>query len=91
MNKDNEIKMIDKNYELIKFEDGDFSLNVNVSPTEETVWLTQQQISLLYERNRSVISKHINKIFEEEECNLKSNVQKMQQLNLLLTLFLQKF
>ena len=28
---------------LIKFEDGDFSLDVNVSPNEETVWLTQEQ------------------------------------------------
>ena len=33
------------NYEIIKFEDGDFSLDVNVSPNEETVWLTQTQIA----------------------------------------------
>ena len=32
--------MENKNYELIKFEDGDFSLDVNVSPNEDTVWLT---------------------------------------------------
>ena len=29
-------------YELLKFEDGDFSLDVNVSPNEDTVWLTQE-------------------------------------------------
>ena len=29
----------EKKYELIKFEDGDFSLDVNVSPNEEIVWL----------------------------------------------------
>ena len=36
----------EKKYELIKFEDDDFSLDVNVSPNEETVWLTQDQIFL---------------------------------------------
>lgn len=80
MNKDNEIKMIDKNYELIKFKDGDFSLDVNVSPTEDTVWLTQSQISELYARDVSVISRHINNILSESECN-ESNLQKMQITN----------
>ena len=37
-------------YELIKFEDGDFSLDVNVSPDDETVWLTIEQLSTLFER-----------------------------------------
>jgi hypothetical protein len=40
-------KIIEKNFELIKFEDGDFSLDVNVSPIEDTVWLTQAQIAEL--------------------------------------------
>lgn len=31
------MKMNNKNYDLIKFEDGDFSLDVNVSPSEDTV------------------------------------------------------
>ena len=80
MNKDNEIKMIDKNYELIKFEDGDFSLDVNVSPKEDTVWLTQNQISELYARDVSVISRHIKNILSESECS-ESNLQKMQITN----------
>ena len=67
MNKNNEIKMIDKNYELIKFEDGDFSLDVNVSPKEDTVWLNKQDLAILFERDRTVISKHIKNIFLENE------------------------
>ena len=51
-------------YELIKFEDGDFSLDVNVSPKEETVWLTLEQLSLLFGRDKSVISRHIKNIFD---------------------------
>ena len=58
-------------YEVIKFNDNEFEIDVNVSPNEETVWLTIEQIALLFERDRSVISKHIKKIYEESE--LKKN------------------
>ena len=53
----------EKSYELIKFEDGDFSLDVKVSPTEDTVWLTQDQIATLFGKARNTISEHINSIF----------------------------
>ena len=66
MSKDKEIKMIAKNYELIKFEDGDFSLDVNISPNEDTVWLNRNEISLLFERDIKTISKHINNSLNEE-------------------------
>ena len=69
--------MNDKNYDLIKFEDGDFSLDVNVSPSEDTVWLTQAQLAELYDRDISVISRHIRNILLESECS-ESNLQKMQ-------------
>lgn len=61
----------EKKYDLIKFEDGDFSLDVNVSPDEDTVWLTLDEIGLLFERDRSVIGKHIKNILNNLE--LKEN------------------
>ncbi|MBR4618916.1 MAG: hypothetical protein IKO49_06390 [Bacilli bacterium] len=67
----------EKKYELIKFEDGELSLDVNVSPDEDTVWLTQEQIAILYDRDISVISRHIKNILKENECD-RSNLQKMQ-------------
>ena len=67
----------EKKYELIKFEDGDFSLDVNVSPDEDTVWLTQEQMAILFNRDTSVISRHISNILKEKECD-ESNLQKMQ-------------
>ena len=70
----------ENNFELIKFEDGDFSLDVNVSPKDDTVWLTQKQIAELYERDNSVISRHIKNILSEKECS-ESNLQKMQFAN----------
>ena len=62
MSETKEIEIIEKSYELIKFEDGDFSLDVNVSPSEDTVWLTLEQISILFERDKSVISRHVRNI-----------------------------
>ena len=68
---------IDKTkYEIIKFEDGDFSLDVNASPNEETVWLTQAQIAELYDVDRSRVTRHINNILNENELEFKSNVRK---------------
>ena len=64
-------------YELIKFEDGEFSLDVNVSPNEDTVWLTANEIALLFERDPKTIRKHINNVFEENEVDINSNTQKM--------------
>ena len=60
-------------YDLIKFEDGEFSLDVNVSPTEDTVWLTANQMAILFERDVKTIRKHINNVFNEQEINRDTN------------------
>jgi len=43
----------------------------------ESVWLRQNEIAFLFGKERSVITKHINKIFIDNEVDKKSNVQKM--------------
>ncbi len=63
-------------YELIKFENGGVELEVNVSPEEETVWLTKQQMAELFGRDRSVISKHISNIYKEGELDRESTCAK---------------
>ena len=60
---------------IYQTEDGTSSLEVKLQ--EDTVWLTHQQISLLFDRERSVITKHINNIFKSKELDEKTNVQKM--------------
>lgn len=52
----------------------DSTLSLNVRVEDETVWLTQQQMSDLFERDRTVITRHINNIFKENELDEKSNV-----------------
>ena len=38
------------NYDIVKFIDEEFELEVNVSPEEETIWLTLDQITKLFNR-----------------------------------------
>ena len=59
----------EKKFNLIKFEDGDFSLDVKVSPNEDTVWLNREQLALLFGRDTKTISKHINNSLKEECIN----------------------
>ena len=63
-----------KNSEIILYE-ADNSIRLDVRLEEDTVWLSQAQISELFEKERSVITKHINNIFKEQELDEKSNVQ----------------
>lgn len=55
----------------------DETIRLEVRVEDETVWLTQPQISALFLRDRTVINRHINKVFKEGECDKESNVQKM--------------
>ena len=50
---------------LYKTADGRTSIDVNLD--NETVWLTKEQMAILFERDRSVISRHIKNIFLEGE------------------------
>ena len=50
-------------------DDGNFELEVNVSPVEETVWLTQEQMAELFQKAKSTINWHINKAYEEGELS----------------------
>ena len=44
---------------------------------EETVWLTQAQMGELFQRDQSVISRHIRNVFDEGELERETNMQKM--------------
>ena len=59
------------------FQSGDGSVQLDVSLQDDTVWLAQAQMMELFERDQSVISRHINKVFKEGELERESNMQKM--------------
>ncbi len=50
---------------LLQYEDGLEAVDVRLA--KDTVWLSQAQMQELFTRERSVITKHINNIFKEEE------------------------
>lgn len=64
------------NYEIMKFYHGNIELDIRVSNKEETAWLTKEQIAILFGRDRSVISKHINNIYKENELEKASTCAK---------------
>jgi len=60
--------------QLVIFEDSDKKIEVQLK--EETIWLNLNQISLLFEKDKSVISKHIKNIFDTGELDRNSTVAK---------------
>ena len=49
-----------------KQENGD---NIEVCIQDNTVWLTQKLIAMLFDIDRSVVTKHLNNIYQEDELN----------------------
>lgn len=64
---------MDTNNEIILYQP-DASVKLEVRLENDTVWLTQQQMSDLFLRDRTVITRHINNIFKEKELVEESNV-----------------
>ena len=56
----------EKNNQLVLFQSNDGKISIPVKIENETVWLSQSQIMELFERDQSVISRHINNAFKEE-------------------------
>ena len=61
--------------EIVLFESEDKSVSLSVPFENETVWLNQSQMTQLFSVDRTVITKHVNNIFKEQEVDEKSNVQ----------------
>ena len=70
MNKNNANEVI-----IYQTDNGQTKLEVNFK--EDTVWLSQMQMTELFGRDQSVISRHLRNVFKENELEEKSNMQKM--------------
>jgi prophage maintenance system killer protein len=57
--------------EIIIYQAPDGSTDLDVRLENETVWLTQEQMATLFQRDRTVIGRHIRNIFSEEELDEK--------------------
>lgn len=63
--------------EIVLFETEDKSITMPVELKSETVWLSANQMAVLFERDEKTIRKHINNVFKENEVEKKYNTQKM--------------
>ena len=72
--------MEQEKYEIVKFVDNGFELEVNVSPSEDTVWLKAEDMAMLFDVDRTSILRHANKIIqtgelEQSTCAVFAQVQ----------------
>ncbi len=64
--------------EMVIYQSEDGSVKVDVLFENETVWLSQQQMAMLFQKDISVVSRHIKNIFAEGELDEKSNLHFLQ-------------
>ncbi|GAB6193818.1 RhuM family protein [Desulfocastanea catecholica] len=67
--------------EVILYQSDDGQAAVDVCLADETVWLMQSQMVDLFQRDQSVISRHVNNVFKEGELQQQGNMQKMHIAN----------
>ena len=60
---------MDKN-KIVLFESADTAISLPVEFDGETVWLSKEQMGMLFERDRTVISRHIANIYKEGELDI---------------------
>lgn len=68
---------MEKRNEIMLFETEDRKILLPVSVEKDTVWLSANQMAVLFERDEKTIRKHINNVFSEHELDKENNTQKM--------------
>lgn len=61
---------------IVVYQSSDGIVQLDVQLADETVWLTLNQLSILFDRNKSVISRHISNIYSEGELIREATVAK---------------
>jgi len=74
MNKEKTKKIF---HPILFYSTTDSRVNIEIFFENETIWLSQKQLSVLFDVDRTVITKHLKNIFVSGELDEKSNVQKM--------------
>ena len=59
-------------FELVRFTDNGFELDVRADLQHNTVWLTREEMALLFDVDRTRIGRHVNNIYREGELDRNS-------------------
>ena len=66
--------------EVLIYEDKDGTTKVNVTFTDEDIWLTQNQLAEIYKTSRENITMHISNIYKDNELPKDSTCKKFLQV-----------
>ena len=64
------------NSEILIYQNQDGNIKIDVRLENETVWLTQEQMALLFGKAKSTINEHIQNIYQEGELEKEGTLQK---------------
>ena len=67
---------MENNSDILIYEGPDGKVKIDVRLQEETVWLTQDQMALLFGKAKSTINEHIKNIFKEGELGEEQVIKK---------------
>ena len=73
---DNNLDIIDGGYEIVRYNQDNFSIPVRIDRATNSMWMTQKEISDLFETTIQNVGQHISNIFEEKELEINSVVKK---------------
>ena len=62
--------------EIILYRPNELAEHIEVKIDEETVWLSLNQIAQLFDRDKSVISRHLRNVFKDGELSIETTVAK---------------
>lgn len=72
---------VESRSELLIYKISDGNIKIDVHLVDETVWLTQEQMAMLFGKGRSTITEHVNNIFQERELNEKEVCRKFRLIS----------
>jgi hypothetical protein len=68
--------------DIILYQNQDGNIKIDVRLEDETVWLTQEQMALLFGKGRSTVTEHIGNVYQEGELESEATCRKFRQVRL---------
>jgi hypothetical protein len=68
--------------DILIYQNQDGSIKIDVRLEDETVWLTQEQLAVLFGKGRSTIAEHISNVYQEGELALEATCRKFRQVRM---------
>ena len=68
--------------DILIYQNQDGSIKIDVRLEDETVWLTQEQMAVLFGKGRSTIAEHISNVYQEGELALEATCRKFRQVRM---------